>query len=55
VVRGEGGEVFVIRRCGGIGGPVLEEHVPSPGTQRLVGSSHEVRWGDVSPGWGRGV
>ena len=31
-VRGEGGWIFVIRGRGGIGGPVLEEHVPNPGS-----------------------
>jgi len=31
-VRGEGGRILVVRGCGGIGGPVLEEHVASLGS-----------------------
>jgi len=54
-VGGEGRGVLVVGRSGVFFGPVLEEHVPSSGSQRLVGLSHEVRRGDVCPWWGEGV
>ena len=46
--------VVVIRGCGGVSGPVLEEHVACMGPEGLVGDSHEF-WGvDVSLRWGVG-
>jgi len=54
-VEGVGGGVLVVRGRGGIGGPVLEEHLPSSRSQRLVGFSHEIRWGNICPMWGRSV
>ena len=54
-VGGVGGRVIVIQRPGVFFGPVLEEHVPSPGSQRLVGLSHEIWRGDVRLRWGEGV
>ena len=48
---GKGGGVFVVRVCGGIGGPVLEEHVVSAGSEGLVGLIYELRGGDVGSGW----
>ena len=39
--------MLVLMRGGGIGGPVLEKHVPSSGSQRPVGPSHEARWGNI--------
>jgi len=54
-VQGEGGEVFVVRGRGGLGGPILEEHVPSSGSARLVGSAHEIRGGNICAGRVRGM
>jgi len=53
-VWGEGGGVLVVPERGVVGGPVLEEHVPSAGSERPVGSSHELWWGNVHSGWGGG-
>jgi len=39
-VWGKVGGVVVVGGCGGVDGPILEEHVPSSGSQRLVGSFH---------------
>ena len=51
-VWGEGRGVLVVRGCGGIGGPIMEEHAPSAGLKGLVGVSHEF-WGGMSvPGGG---
>jgi len=44
-VWGEGGGVFVVQGCWGVDGPVLEEHVPSAGSEGLVGLSHEFLGG----------
>jgi len=53
-VWGEGGGVPVVRGCGVAGGPVLEEHVPSAGSEGPVGSAHQLWWGNVRSGWGGG-
>jgi len=42
-VWGKGGGVVVVGGCGGVDGPILEEHVPSSDSKYLVGSFHEVR------------
>jgi len=49
-VRGEEGRVFVVEGRGGVGSPVLEEHVPRAGSKCLVGSFHEFWGGDIRPG-----
>jgi len=54
-VWGKGGGVFVVWGRGIVCDPVLDEHVPSAGSEGLVGFSHEVRWGNISSGWGGGV
>ena len=54
-VGGEGGGVFVIWRCGGIDGQVLEGHDLRTGLECLVGSFHELWEGNVRPRWGGGV
>jgi len=54
-VWGEGGEVFIVRGCRGISGPLLEEHVPRAGSKGLVGLSNEFRGGNVCSGWWGGL
>jgi len=54
-VWGEGAGVVVVRGCGVVGGPVLEEHGPSAGREGLVGSSPELLGGNVRSGWRGGV
>jgi len=54
-VRGEGGGVFVVRGHRLVGVPVFDKHVPGAGSEGLVGSSQEIWWGNVRPGWGGGV
>jgi len=49
----EGG-VLVVWGRRVVGGPVLEEHVPSAGSEGPVCSSHEFWWGNFHPGWGGG-
>ena len=51
-MRGEGGGVVVVGGCGGVVGPVWEEHVPSAASKGLVGLSHELWGGYVRPGRG---
>jgi len=41
-VWGEGGGIFVVRGRGVVGGPVLDEHVPTAGPESLIGFSHEI-------------
>jgi len=50
----EGGGFLVVWRGGDIGGPVLEEQIPSAGPEGLVGSLHGLGGGNLRPGW-RGV
>jgi len=54
-VWGKGGGVLIVQGRRIVGDPVLDEHVPSASPEGLVGFSHEIRWGDVCPRWGRGV
>jgi len=54
-VRGERGGEDIVRGCGGIGDPVLEEHISDAGAQGLVCFSHEIGRGDVRSGGGRRV
>jgi len=54
-VWGTGGGVIVVRGCRIVGDPVLDGHVLSASPEGLVGFSHEIRGGDVCPGWGGGV
>jgi len=54
-VRGERGGEVVVRGSGGVGGPILEEHVSGAGAQGLVRSFHELGGRDVRPRGGRGV
>ena len=44
-VRGEGGGIVVVWGSGLVGGPVLEEHVPSVVLKGLVGFSHKLGGG----------
>jgi len=54
-VWGEGGRIFVVRERGVIGGPVLDNQVPSAGPEGLVGFSDEIWPGNVPSRWGGGV
>ena len=45
----------MVRGRGVVGAPVLDEHVPSASSEGIVGSPHEIWWGDVRSGWGGGV
>jgi len=54
-VWGERGGEVVVRGSGGIGDPILEEHVSGAGAQGLVGSFHELGGRDIRPGGGRRV
>ena len=47
--------MLVVRGCGGVGGPVLEENVPSAGPEGLVGFVHELGKGNVGSGSSQGV
>jgi len=51
-VWGEGAGVSIVRGRGGVGGPVVEGHVPSAGPEGLVGLSHELGGGRLVPGGG---
>jgi len=48
-MRGEGGGIVVVWGSGRIGSPVLQEHVPSTVSQGLLGFSHELGRGFLSP------
>jgi len=54
-VRGKGRGVFLVWGPRIIGDPVLDEHVPSTGSEGLVGFSLEVGRGISVPGGGGGV
>ena len=51
-VWGTGRVRLILWGSGCIGGPVMEEHVPIAGPERLVCSSHELRGGQVVLGGG---
>jgi len=54
-VRGEGRGIVVVWGSGCIGGPVLEEHVPSTVSKGLAGFSHELGEGNFCSRWREGV
>ena len=42
--------MLVVGGGGGVGGPVLDQHVPRLGPQGVVGTHHELGRRDVAPG-----
>jgi len=49
-VRGEEGRVFVVAGGGGVGGPLLEEHLLRAGSKSLIGYFHDIWLGNVHSG-----